>query len=216
MNVLPVGVVRVAVDLHDAVRRLARRTNVNASKTLSVPSHMYRQSPLRRASGRNVSAYRAADRRVRARRAATTRSYVARELVDVGRRGAEAHGRRRASAAPLLQDLAAAAARLIAAKPWPPLVTTSPLKWTSMSSQRANSRSIAAWIDRVGVLDAAERLVGEHHAEAERVVGGVALPHGDLVRGRPAGAAWPARRSTARRARRRSPRSAWSPPPTPG
>ena len=36
---------------------------------------------------------------------------------------------------------------------------------------------------RVGVLDAAERLVGEHHAEAEGVVGGVALPHGDLVAG---------------------------------
>ena len=34
--------------------------------------------------------------------------------------------------------------RDIAAKPWPPLVTTSPLKCTSMSSQTANSRSIAA------------------------------------------------------------------------
>ena len=35
--------------------------------------------------------------------------------------------------------------------------------------------------DRVGVCDAAERLVGEDDAEAERVVGGVALPHADLV-----------------------------------
>jgi hypothetical protein len=34
---------------------------------------------------------------------------------------------------------------------------------------------------RVGVLDAAERLIGEHHAEAEGVGGRVALPHGDLV-----------------------------------
>ncbi len=34
--------------------------------------------------------------------------------------------------------------RDIAAKPCPPLVTTSPLKCTSMSSQRANSASIAA------------------------------------------------------------------------
>ena len=33
----------------------------------------------------------------------------------------------------------------------------------------------------VGVLDAAQRLVREHHPEAERVVGGVPLPHGDLV-----------------------------------
>ncbi|CAB4907363.1 unannotated protein [freshwater metagenome] len=35
--------------------------------------------------------------------------------------------------------------------------------------------------DLVGALDAAQRLVGEHDAEAERVVGGVALPDGDLV-----------------------------------
>jgi len=35
----------------------------------------------------------------------------------------------------------------------------------------------------VGVLDAAERLVREHHPEAERVVGGVALPDRDLVPG---------------------------------
>lgn len=37
--------------------------------------------------------------------------------------------------------------------------------------------------DRVGVLDAAERLVGQDDAEAEGVVGGVALPHGDLAAG---------------------------------
>ncbi len=37
--------------------------------------------------------------------------------------------------------------------------------------------------DRVGVFDTAERLVGEDHAEAERVVGGVALPDGDLAAG---------------------------------
>ncbi len=34
---------------------------------------------------------------------------------------------------------------------------------------------------RVGVLDAAERLVGEDDSEAEGVVGGVAFPDGDLV-----------------------------------
>ncbi|CAB4922794.1 unannotated protein [freshwater metagenome] len=32
----------------------------------------------------------------------------------------------------------------------------------------------------VGCLDTAERLVAEHHPEAEGVIGGVALPHGDL------------------------------------
>jgi len=35
----------------------------------------------------------------------------------------------------------------------------------------------------VGVLDAAQGLVGEDHAEAERVVGGVALPDGDVMPG---------------------------------
>src|SRR5262245_65385373 len=30
--------------------------------------------------------------------------------------------------------------------------------------------------------DPTERLVGEHHTETEGVIGGVALPHGDLVR----------------------------------
>ena len=34
---------------------------------------------------------------------------------------------------------------------------------------------------RVGMLDAAERLIGEDHAEPEGVVVGVALPHRDLV-----------------------------------
>lgn len=35
----------------------------------------------------------------------------------------------------------------------------------------------------VRVLDAAQRLVGEDDAEAEGVVGAIALPHGDLVVG---------------------------------
>ena len=52
-----------------------------------------------------------------------------------------------------------------------------------MSSQRANSGGHPGVDRRVGVLDAAERLVAEHHPEAERVVGGVALPDGDLVVG---------------------------------
>ena len=53
----------------------------------------------------------------------------------------------------------------------------------SMSVQRAN-RSRHLLGDRgVGVADAAEGLVGEDHAEAEGVVGGVALPDGDLVGG---------------------------------
>jgi hypothetical protein len=36
---------------------------------------------------------------------------------------------------------------------------------------------------RVGVVDAGQGAVGEHHPEAERVVGPVALEHGDLDRG---------------------------------
>ncbi len=35
-------------------------------------------------------------------------------------------------------------------------------------------------MSRVGVLDAAEGLVGEHHPEAERVVGRIPLPDPDL------------------------------------
>jgi hypothetical protein len=34
---------------------------------------------------------------------------------------------------------------------------------------------------RIGVLDAAQRLVREHHPEAEGVVGGVPFPHGYVV-----------------------------------
>ncbi len=46
----------------------------------------------------------------------------------------------------------------------------------------AGELPLHAGIDRrVGVLDAAQRLVGEHDAEAERVVGGVPLPDGYLV-----------------------------------
>ena len=54
---------------------------------------------------------------------------------------------------------------------------------------------------RVGVLDAAQGLVAEHDAEAERVVGRVALPHADLGLG--SQRLGRARRSTARRGRRR-------------
>lgn len=51
-----------------------------------------------------------------------------------------------------------------------------------MSSQRVNSLQ-GAEDDRVGVLDAAERLVGEHNAEAEGVLGRAALPDGDVAFG---------------------------------
>lgn len=37
--------------------------------------------------------------------------------------------------------------------------------------------------DGVGVFDAAEGLVGEDHAEAEGLVGGVAFPDGDVTAG---------------------------------
>ena len=35
---------------------------------------------------------------------------------------------------------------------------------------------------RIGAFQVAQRLVGEHHAPAERVIGAVALDHGDAVR----------------------------------
>ena len=73
--------------------------------------------------------------------AAITRSWVA---VSRATSGASA---RNAAVTPRSAQrccrIASSRRRLIAAKPCPPLVIVSPLKCTSMSSQRANSRSIA-------------------------------------------------------------------------
>ena len=71
--------------------------------------------------------------------------------------------------------------RLIAAKPCPPLVTTSP-RVVHVDVVPAGEAARHPFVDhRVGVLDAAERLVGEDDAEAVRVVGRVALPDRDLA-----------------------------------
>ena len=117
-------------------------SNLNASKTLSVPSHMYRQ---RRdvELGRNVSAYvvRTAELSAVGR---DDEVVVAGQLLDVRRVGAELHST--PSSRQRSCRISSSRLRLIAAKPCPPLVMTSPRKWTSMSSQRANSRSICAWI----------------------------------------------------------------------
>ena len=76
---------------------------------------------------------------------------------------------------------ASSSLRLIAAKPWPPTVTgLAPVVDVDVGPA-GEPLAIGRARPGVGVLDAAEGLVGEHDAEAERVVGGVALPHGDLV-----------------------------------
>ena len=73
--------------------------------------------------------------------------------------------------------------RLIAAKPCPPEVKDGPAE---MHVDVVPAGELAAHPRedlRIGVLDAAEGLVGEHHPEAERVVGRVPLPHRDVVAG---------------------------------
>ncbi len=52
-----------------------------------------------------------------------------------------------------------------------------------MSSQCAKLRVIVGVALGIGLGEAFERRVGEDDAEAERVVGAVALDHGDVVRG---------------------------------
>ncbi len=102
------------------------------------------------------------------------------QLVDVRRLRPVVDASRRARP-PVPAGSCSSTLRLMAAKPWPPTVKVCPLNFTSMSVQRANSALHLPVDDGVGRLDAAEGLVGEHHAEAERVIGGVALPYGDLV-----------------------------------
>ncbi len=64
-------------------------------------------------------------------------------------------------------------------KPWPDEVIVSPPKWTSMSSQCANS-SAMIFAD-LGSLacEVLDRLVGEDDAPAESHAGRVALEHYD-------------------------------------
>src|SRR5580704_11505105 len=111
---------------------------------------------------------------------ATTRSYSA---LSAATSGASVRNKTRTPrAAQRACRIASSRLRLIAAKPCPPEVKMVLRRCTSMSSQRAKSRRMAEDL-RVGVLDAAERLIREHHPEAERVVGGVAFPDSDLVPG---------------------------------
>src|SRR5258708_39252212 len=84
--------------------------------------------------------------------------------------------------AALLQDLEGAAPPLrrkrgpAAGDPLPPVVP--------IDAVPAGELALHLLVDHwVGILDPAEGLVGEHHAEAEGVVGGVPLPDGDLRAG---------------------------------
>ena len=109
---------------------------------MSVPSHMYLQARRSRL-GSNESAYRLLVAEL-SPSAATTRSWVADSASVSGASvwkctttPSSAHRSCRISSSRL---------RLIAANPCPPLVMTRSRKWTSMSSQRANSCSMRRWI----------------------------------------------------------------------
>ena len=106
------------------------------------------------------------------------------ELVDVGRLGAVVE-RDAELAAAVLQDLEQPPAR----HRGEPVATAGDHLALDVDVDVVPDRELPLHPGEhlgVGVLDAAQRLVAEDHAEPERVVGGVALPHGDLVA--PAGA----------------------------
>jgi hypothetical protein len=109
--------------------------------------------------------------------AAITRSYGRGELLDVGSLGAEQHLHVERGA-PLLQDLQQPAARH--RREAVPAAGHHLALEVHVDVVPDRELALHRRVDRgVRVLDAAERLVAEHDAEAERVVGRVALPHGD-------------------------------------
>ena len=141
-----------------------------------------RAAAARRRWGRRRSAYLAADGGVDA--VAGDHQVVRRaQLVDVRRLGPEAHAARRArGSAPAgsAAGVGGSSRRSRGRRRWS---AACPRKWTSMSSQRANSRCHPR-VDAGSACSMPPSVSSrEHHAEAERVVGGVALPDGDLVPG---------------------------------
>src|ERR1700677_269927 len=121
---------------------VSRIQNLNASNTRSVPSQMYllcrpsRSGPNVPASLPRVTEFIPS--------AATTRSWLAASSATSG--ASVRNLSRTPSSAQRACRMASRRLRLIAANPWPPEVNVVPRKCTSMSSQRANSRLIAAKI----------------------------------------------------------------------
>ena len=151
--------------------------NWNASKTRSVPNQMYL---LRRRSsvGTEGAGVPGPDGRVDPVRA-DDEVVPGAQLVGVGRLRPVVDGHAELGG-PLLQD----PEQLLAAHGGEALAADRERAAVELHVDVGPARELALHppVDGgVGRLDTAEGLVGEHHAEAERVVGGVALPHGDLV-----------------------------------
>ena len=132
---------------------------MNASKTRSVPSHMYRQSagPASAGTGRTRRPDRARPRR---RRPPGRPVSSATAGASVWKRSSTPSSAARSC------RIASRSRRLIAAKPWPPTGHRPPEVDVDVvpAGEPLGDRPVG---HRVGVLDPAQRLVGEHHAEPE-------------------------------------------------
>ena len=106
------------------------------------------------------------------------------QLVGVGRLGAEVDGHAQLGDALLqdLQQLLARHRREALAADGERVALAAAVGQRDVDVGPAGEAALHPLVhDAVGALDAAEGLVGEDDAEAEGVVGGVALPDGDLV-----------------------------------
>ena len=199
------GVVGVTVYLHDAERRLLDIELEGIEHKVGAQPHVLALATIkvRLERGRIHSPYR------RVRAVSRDNQVVAGgEIRGVRRRSPEADGHAQLGAA-VLQDLKQAAP---AHRGEPvPAAGDHLAAVVHVDVVPAGELALHLAVDAgIGVLDAAEGLVGEHDAEAEGVVGRVALEDSNLRR--PAATAGPGRRNTARRGRPPRPRSALSLP----
>ena len=170
------GVERVAVDLHDAPLRLEDVEGEGVEDEVGREPHVLAVALVDR--GLEGVGVTGADGRVEAVR---REDEVVRrgELVHVRGVGAEVDGHaelRGAGLEQLEQALARHGREPMAA------ARDRPAPEVDVDVVPSSELRLHGSVDRaVGVLDAAERLVREDDPEAERVVGGVPLPDGDLV-----------------------------------
>ena len=173
-----VGVERVAVHLHDAVGRLEDVEGEGLEDLVGAEPHVPATPHVQR--GLELVGVLGAHQRVDAVRR-DHQVVVAGELLDIGGRRAEVDVDPEVRA-PTLEDLE----QSLAAQRREAVPAAGDDLALVVHVDVVPARELALHLvvdDRVGVSDATEGLVGEDDAEAERVVGGVALPHGDLVIG---------------------------------
>jgi hypothetical protein len=172
------GVVGVAVDLHDAVRRLPQVERERVEHAVGAEPHVLAPPDVEPRDER-VGVLRPRDR---VQPVAGKNQVVGRgELVGAGRLGAKVrnHPELRATLLQDLQQAAAAHCREAVAAAGDHLAAE-----VDVDVVPAGELGLHPPVNRgVGVLDAAESLVGEDDAEPERVVSGVALPDRDLMVG---------------------------------